>query len=313
MTKENNDQFYVKFWGTRGSLACPGDDYAKYGGNTSCVEVNCDGIPFIFDAGSGIRPLGFNIIQDDEDPKATHTRHLFLSHTHFDHICGLPFFAPFFKENYHIHIWAGHLYPEMNLEVALSDFMKEPFFPVPYDIFQSQLTFHDFHAGENYKINDEISIQTALLNHPNRATGYRLNYKGHSVCYVTDTEHIPGKPDEAILNLIEGTDVFIYDASYSDEQFSSRIGWGHSTWQEGCRLAKAANVKTYVPFHHDICHRDAHLDLVQAQAKQVFSKTEFAKEGEVLSILGDHKPKPPQSKKKINNSPLNKCCIEKVC
>lgn len=314
MTQDNGD-FFVRFWGVRGSVACAGDKYARYGGNTSCVEINCGGIPFVFDAGTGIRALGEHLVTSEcceSDADASHIRHVFLSHVHYDHIIGLPFFWPFFKKNYHIHLWAGNLLPDLCLETILSELMKEPFFPIPYDVFQSELTFHDFHAGESYKINDEMSIQTTSLNHPNGATGYRINYKGKSVCFVTDTEHVIGKPDQNILDLIQDADVFIYDSTYSDEQFKDRIGWGHSTWQEGCRLAKAANVKMFVPFHHDICHSDEHLDLVAAQARQVFKNTQFAKEQDVITLIKSSEKPSQVSKKKMTDATMNKCCIEKV-
>ena len=185
-----------------------------------------------------------------------------------------------------MHIWAGHLLPTYKLENILSDLMKEPFFPVPYDVFQAQLTFHDFEAGREIKLTPEITIQTAFLNHPNNATGYRVNYKGRSVCYVTDTEHKKGILDQNIIDLIKGSDVFIYDSTYSDEEYEKKKGWGHSTWQEGIRLAKEANVKKYYIFHHDPSHKDEHMDDIAKKAKKLWEKkkVDVAKEGLVVDI-----------------------------
>ena len=269
--------FSVKFWGVRGSIACPGDQYQRYGGNTSCVEVRCGGEMLILDAGTGLRGLGDSLVKDGQVQG-----NLFLTHTHFDHINGLPFFAPLFNPRNRLKIWAGHLLPELTLHEALGKFMAAPLFPVPLQIFAANVSFHDFTAGEAIEPHADIKIQTVPLNHPNKATGYRLDYGGRAICYITDTEHEKDRPDDNILGLIDRADMMIYDSTYTDEEFSRYQTWGHSTWQEGARLCDLAGVKQLVVFHHDPGHDDDFMDRVAEQAERARPGTAVAREGMVL-------------------------------
>jgi phosphoribosyl 1,2-cyclic phosphodiesterase len=273
-----SSDFSVRFWGVRGSIPTPGPATIKYGGNTSCVEMRCGGHLLIFDAGSGLRELGLELAKGgsvDAD--------LFLSHTHHDHLVGLPFFGPAFEPRNKLRVWAGHLQPERTIESVLRDFMADPLFPVPLEIFGAQVTFRDFRAGETLSPCPGVTVRTAALNHPNRATGYRVEYAGKSACYITDTEHEPGKPDATVLKLIADADILIYDATYTDEEFPRYKGWGHSTWQEAVRLAKAARVKSLALFHHDPCHDDPMLDGVAAKAAHDFPGAIVAREGAILT------------------------------
>lgn len=272
-----DDDFLLRFWGVRGSIACPGPDYARYGGNTSCIEVRCGPHLLILDAGTGLRELG-NSLNGDAPLEAD----ILLTHTHVDHITGIPFFAPFFDQRNRLRLWAGHLLPQRMLHEVLNKYMADPLFPVPTSIFGANVTFHDFEAGEVIAPRPDLSLRTAALNHPNGATGYRLDYNGRSVCYVTDTEHEPGKPDRNILGLIEGAQLLIYDCSYTDEEFPRYKTWGHSTWQEGARLCDAAGVERLVIFHHDPSHDDTTMDGIAAAAEAARPGTIVAKEGLVL-------------------------------
>ncbi|MDA0338729.1 MAG: MBL fold metallo-hydrolase [Proteobacteria bacterium] len=259
---------------------------ARYGGNTSCLEVQCGDRRLIFDAGTGLRPLGEDIVANMENGADID---LFLSHCHYDHIIGLPFFAPFFRPDANGHIWAGHLLPDNRIQSMLSDMMAAPLLPITLDIFNADLQFHDFTAGDTLDIGDGIILRTAPLNHPNGATGYRVDFDGRSFCYVTDTEHVSGAPDQNILGLIEGADAFAYDATYADAQYRgetgiSHVGWGHSTWEEGLRLSDAANVGTYVIFHHDPSHDDDHMDGVAREAEAARPGTVVARDGMVLDL-----------------------------
>ena len=164
--------------------------------------------------------------------------------------------------------------------------MANPTFPVPIDILQAKMQYHDFDAGENVKLSDEIHLDTCLLNHPKGATGYRVNFKGKSVCYVTDTEHKKDGLDESILKLVENTDLFIYDSTYTEEEYPNFEGWGHSTWQEGVRLSKEAGVKNYAIFHHDPSHDDDFMDNVERDAKKTFANAFVAKEGMEIEFNG---------------------------
>ncbi len=273
----DGQDFYVKFWGVRGSIACPGPEHQRYGGNTSCLEVRCGERLLIFDSGTGIRYLGGSLAADG--PLALD---LFLTHTHHDHIVGLPFFGPIFEEKNRVQVWAGHLVPDMTLTGVLCQFMKAPLFPVPPQVFGADVAFNDFKAGETLSLGPEVTVRTAALNHPNGATGYRVEFDGRAICYVTDTEHVPGEPDENVLGLIDGADIVVYDSTYTDDEFPRYVSWGHSTWQVGARVCDRAGVKRLVIFHHDPGHDDDFMDGVAEAAEACRPGTTVAREGLVL-------------------------------
>lgn len=270
-------QFSVRFWGVRGSIACSGPRTARYGGNTSCLEVRCGGRLIVFDAGTGLRYLGRELLA-----AAPLDVDLFFTHTHFDHVCGLPFFAPFFNPRNRFRLWAGHLGEGLTLRRVLSEFMMSPLFPVPPEVFKAGMEYRDFSAGDTLKAGDAVAVRSTPLNHPDGATGYRIDYGGRSLCYLTDTEHVPGAPDRNILGLIEGADLVVYDSMYTDEEYGRYVGWGHSTWQEGVRLCRQAGVKRLVVFHHDPEHDDDMLDAVAREVAAAMPGSVVAQEGMVL-------------------------------
>ncbi len=274
----DDNPFNVTFWGVRGSIPCPGPDTFRYGGNTSCLEVRYGTRRLILDGGTGLRPLGLSLAgQEPIDAD------LLFTHTHFDHICGLPFFGPAYSKRNRFRLWAGHLLPEKTLHYVLSEMMMAPLFPIPITIFDAELSFHDFRAGETLTPADGIVVKTAPLNHPNRATGYRIEYGGKSICYVTDTEHEAGQPDRKVLDLIAGADIFVYDCTYTEAEYPQHQGWGHSTWEEGARLADLAGVRSFVIFHHDPSHDDVFMDRVAAAAEVRRPGTIVAREGMTLT------------------------------
>ena len=272
--------FKVKFWGVRGSIACPSPRHIGFGGNTSCVEVAAGGERIILDAGTGIRNLGEWLLKKDA-PHAT----LLLSHTHWDHINGFPFFTPAFMPDRSFTVMAGHVRDEGGVRKVLSGQMAQPFFPVPLEAMRGSLAFADFEAGDSFDLGDRVRVRTTPLNHPNGATGYRIEHGGKAMCYITDTEHVPGKPDENILALIEGADLVIYDATYTEEEFPNKIGWGHSTWEEGVRLCQAANVRMLVIFHHDPTHDDAIMETIEQAAHQRWRRAIVARENMRINLL----------------------------
>jgi phosphoribosyl 1,2-cyclic phosphodiesterase len=269
--------YTVRFWGVRGSIACPGPDTVRYGGNTSCVEIRCADRLMIFDGGTGLRLLGNELMRTGKPVEMD----LFYSHTHFDHICGLPFFAPCYDARSKIRIWAGHL-NSMGIEAVLKNMMIAPLFPIPMGIFTANIEFVDFKAGDVLFPHPGIRICTGPLNHPNGATGYRIEYGGKVVAYITDTEHRPGQRDPNILALIAGADVMIYDSTYTDAEYPAHKDWGHSTWEEGVRLADTAKAKTLVIYHHDPGHDDTFMDQVAMDAAVARPGTIVAQEGLVL-------------------------------
>jgi phosphoribosyl 1,2-cyclic phosphodiesterase len=270
--------FEVKFWGVRGSIPCPGPETVRYGGNTSCVEVRCGDHLLIFDGGSGLRPLGNHLIKKGHPVELD----IFYSHTHLDHILGLPFFAPCYDPRNRVRIWAGHLKPHSGIEAVLGKMMSAPLFPIPIDIFAAQMVFVDFTAGETLSPHPGVEMKTGPLDHPNGATGYRVESSGKSLAYITDTEHREGKLDPNVLRLVDQVDVMVYDTSYTDEEYPAHRDWGHSTWEEGVRLADAAKVRQLVLFHHDPAHDDEFMDKVKVAAEKMRPGTIVAHEGMVL-------------------------------
>lgn len=272
--------FYVKFWGVRGSVACASPDHVKFGGNTSCVEVGAGEHRFILDAGTGMRPLSKVFLKAD-----VRNIHLLLSHTHWDHINGFPFFRPAYDPQRRMHILAGHLKRQgLSIEGVLGHQMREPVFPVPLDAMRAIVEFEDFDAGDRFTLLPGVSVRTAPLNHPNGATGYRIEHAGKAVCYVTDTEHTPGAPDKNVLDLIEGADLVIYDSTYTEEEFETHAGWGHSTWNEGVRLCRTANVRRLAIFHHDPDHDDLAMAEIEREARKEWSEALVARECMSLEI-----------------------------
>jgi phosphoribosyl 1,2-cyclic phosphodiesterase len=277
----NVSEISLRFWGVRGSIPCPDAAVARYGGNTACVEVRCGERLVIFDGGSGLRLLGNELVKSQRSVDAD----ILYSHCHLDHICGLPFFAPIDMPTANLRLWAGNLLPNFNLEQVLRRVFGEPLFPnSAFDNFACSLEFNDFRAGDTLNPNPEILIHSAPLIHPGGATGYRLEYRGRVIAYVTDTEHRPGHIDQNVLRLAQNADLLIYDCTYTQEEFSIFVGRGHSTWCEGVRLAEAAAVKTLAIFHHDPAHDDAFMDCIATEAASARPGTFVAIEGATIQI-----------------------------
>lgn len=263
----------VRFWGTRGSIPCSGAPYIRYGGNTACVEVRCGEHVLIFDGGSGLRDLGEALVE--ESPKRLH---LFLTHCHFDHICGLPFFAPFFMPNIDIDVWAGHFENGMTTSAMLDTFMTPPFFPVTPSVFKAHLGFHDLSAGDTLRPAPGIVVRTMSLNHPQGATGYSVSYEGRTVCYLTDTEAGGRAFEERFVDFARGADILIVDAMFTDEELVACTGWGHSSWRQAVDLAERAGAGTLVLFHHHPMHDDDEMDAIAAEAEAIRPGTVVARE-----------------------------------
>jgi phosphoribosyl 1,2-cyclic phosphodiesterase len=272
--------FTIRFWGVRGSLPCPGPATKRYGGNTPCVEVRCGSRLLILDAGTGLRELGHALTKAG----GTIDADLLLTHCHYDHVIGIPFFAPLFQPQHRFRMWAGNLLPDFRLKGAMETMMSEPLFPIGIDMFKADIEYRDFRAGENIAPGGGVTIRTVALNHPGGATGFRIDYSGRSVAYLTDNERRRDDRDEALIAAARNADLVIYDTAYTESEIEAKKGWGHSTWQDGVRLADAAGVKTFCLFHHAPDHDDAAMDALLAEARAARPGTIAAIEGEVIRL-----------------------------
>lgn len=270
----SNDAMRLRFWGVRGGIPTPGPDMLRYGGNTSCVELRCGPHLIILDAGTGLRGLGQKLAALQTAVDAD----VLISHTHLDHISGLPFFRPYFSPTTRLRFWGGHLQEPGGLENALQTSWSPPLMPDFSGSFKADVRYHGFVAGESFKLHPGLAVRTVRLCHPGGCTGYRIDWAGRSIAYVTDTEHPARGFDSAVLALIGQVDLLVYDASYTDEEYPTRVGWGHSTWQHAIKLANAASVGKLVLFHHDAAHDDDFLDTIADLAEQVRPGTELARE-----------------------------------
>ncbi|MEA5533788.1 MBL fold metallo-hydrolase [Crocosphaera sp. XPORK-15E] len=276
------DRFEIKFWGVRGSIPCPGTETVRYGGNTSCVEMRVGQQRLIFDGGTGLRLLGKSMLCE-----MPIIGHLFFTHSHWDHIQGFPFFAPAFIPGNKFHIYGLPAPNGATIKQRLHDQMLHPNFPVPLQIMQANLEFYDIEAREIIKLGN-VTVETGKLNHPGEALGYRVSCQDLAAVYITDTEHFPDHLDENVIYLARNADVLIIDTTYTNEEYYdpkfTKVGWGHSTWQEAVKVAEAAKVKKLVLFHHDPAHNDDFLDDISKQVKTFFPNAILAKEGLVIDL-----------------------------
>ena len=286
------DNVVMKFWGVRGTLPVPGERSLKYGGNTSCVSLEFPKQQmFIFDAGSGIKNLGDSLMQQK---KHRMRAKIFISHPHWDHINAIPFFTPLYTQGSEFEIF-GPNQGDVSMHELISAQMDGVYFPISLSEFSALVTFRDLEE-ETIEV-DGIEVKTKLLCHPGKCLGYRINYKGRSICYITDNElYLPDSPtyspheEQQLTKFCDGADVLIIDTTYSDEEYQKRVDWGHSCVSRVVSLADAANVKTLYLFHHDPDQNDADIDekLSQAEIKlsELSSKTRVIapKEGDQFKI-----------------------------
>lgn len=276
MSAEGADGLRVTFWGVRGSIPTAGAEFARYGGNTACVEVRLGDRLFVIDAGSGIARLGKALL-DDGTPHVD----LLLSHLHLDHVVGLPFFKPALTPGRSVTIHCGNREGE-TAEAGLARLFSPPIFPVTLDQLPADVRHVGFRAGETLSFADGTRVDTHPLNHPQGATGYRFSHAGRTLCYLSDLEHDPAGPDPALVAFVRGADAVIYDAMFSEAEYCRCVGWGHSTWEAGTALADAAGIGQLILFHHDPRHDDAAMDAFAEAAVAARPGTVAAREGQTL-------------------------------
>jgi phosphoribosyl 1,2-cyclic phosphodiesterase len=272
--------FEIKFWGVRGSVPSPGPETAEVGGNTSCVEVRAGDTRIVLDAGTGMRQLGNALLA-----RGPVEANVLLSHVHWDHIQGIPFFAPVYVPGSKLSFVAGA--GAMPLREALHAQMRKPHFPVDLEDLPANLSFSDVRDRAKFDVG-AVKVTAAKANHPDAVYAYRLEHEGRSIVYATDTEHY-ACVDPRLAQLCDGADVLIYDAQYLPDEYAgvrgpTRVGWGHSTWEAGVALCKAAGVKQLVLFHHDPSRTDEGVRGIESLARAAHGNVIAAREGATLTV-----------------------------
>lgn len=242
--------------------------------------MRCGDRLLILDAGTGLRELGNALSESGKAIDAD----ILLTHCHYDHVGGIPFCGPFYQPQHTFRLWAGNLLPEFRLKGVMQAMMSEPLFPIGVETFQADIEYRDFRPGETIAPGGDVTIRTIALDHPGGATGYRIDFGGRSVAYLTDNEGRHEDKDAPLVAFARGADLLIYDTTYTEDEIAAKKGWGHSTWRDGIRLADAARVKTFCLFHHAPEHTDDMMDAILAKARAMRPGTIAAREGAVIHL-----------------------------
>lgn len=278
----------LRFWGTRGSIPSPGANTVKYGGNTTCVELRLkDGTLIIFDAGTGIRNFGSEVLKENRNLHIN----LFLTHSHWDHIQGFPFFKPAYSENAQIDIYGCP--PTYNkLKDILTNQMESRYFPVNFNELKAKINFKPINEG-SHPIGD-ATFSFIENNHPGSAYGFKVIEDNKQFIFITDNELLPlnGQATKwsSFIKFCEGADILIHDAQYLDDELTNNIGFGHSSYEQALRLASEANVKHLIFFHHNPSRKDNEIDEIITHMQSKIQSEKFplvisaAMEGEEISI-----------------------------
>jgi phosphoribosyl 1,2-cyclic phosphodiesterase len=280
----------VRFWGTRGSIPAPGPATARYGGNTPCVEAQVGGRRVIFDAGSGIRQLGNDLIEK----KAPLDAVIFLTHFHWDHIQGFPFFGPMYRREARLRV-VGPMQENLDVQSLFAGQMGPIYFPIPFEAVAAHMTFE--HLNEGTWESDGISIAAMRVRHPSFTVGYRLTAGGRSFCYIPDNELVGGDYPvergwrERLVRFCADADLLVHDAMFTEEEYAAaRKGWGHSTFLQALDLGAEAGVKRLMFFHHAPERTDVALSEIvdrrreEAASRKLKLEVDAADEGTEISF-----------------------------
>jgi len=279
---------WARIWGSRGSLAAPGPDTVRYGGNTSCVEVRTsDGEVIVLDAGTGMRALGIQL-----DGEGVQRVHVLLSHLHMDHVQGLGFFRPLFRDDVEVHLW-GPPSTVQPLDERIAMYLSPPLFPVSLSEIPSRIVFHDA-TDEQFVIGDATVTATNVA-HQGPTVGYRIEEPGGAIAYIPDHEPAIGVDLRSLgpswisgHALAHDVDVLLHDSQYSEDEYPNHVGWGHCSIEHVVTFAELAAVRRLVLFHHDPLHTDDDLERLCARARQLWRGTgaepELAYEGMQIDL-----------------------------
>jgi len=241
--------------------------------------MQCGEHRLLFDAGSGLLPAGKSLLSE-----GISNFNLFFSHCHYDHIIGLPYFAPLFDPRSGVTVWSGHTGGWMTTRQIITEFIRPPWFPIQIDECRARLKTRDFSPHDVLEPAAGIRVRTGNLNHPGGAVGYRVEWEGRSVAMITDTEHVPGAFDAEVLSLIEGVDLFLYDTTYTEDEMAHKKGYGHSTWQHAIELAKLSGARNVAFIHHSPLRTDAEIETIDRLAMDQFANAFSAREGQIFDI-----------------------------
>jgi len=268
----------LRFWGVRGSIPTPESDRLRYGGNTTCLELSNpdEKEAVLIDCGSGIRALGGELMQ-----RSVSRIHILLSHFHWDHIQGLPSFAPLFKTGVEIIFYANR--PPDKVRKLLGVLMAEPFFPVPFAEIGSRVDFRPVECGKSFQAGP-LTFQAFPLNHPQGAVGFRAESDGQVLVHASDHEYGNPEIDAGLIRAAKNANLLVMDAQYTPEEYVAKTGWGHSSYSHAALAAASSGVDRLLLFHHDPNHNDAFLDEMLASARTLFPSTEMATEGNAVDL-----------------------------
>jgi Metal-dependent hydrolases of the beta-lactamase superfamily III len=265
---------YLKFWGTRGSCSVSGPEYAEFGGNTCALELRYDDLVLVFDAGTGIRALGQELLRQN-----VKEIHLFLSHSHWDHFIGIPFFDPIYEPGVHITIWAPPNIRRSYRELV-SDLLSPEFFPIRLEQVKADLEFKTIQQKTPISLGD-LTLDFHSTHHPGLTYGFKIQTPHQTIGYITDNEMLQGHhgplhnipeelsdPHQSLIQFFTGCDLLIHEAQYTPEEYLHKVGWGHSSSLNAMYLIKETKTSQWLVTHHDPSHTDHDLHALQADTKK---------------------------------------------
>ncbi len=281
---------WARIWGCRGSLAAPGPETVRYGGNTSCVEVRTgDGAVIVLDAGTGMRALGLSL-----ESEGAREVHVLLSHLHMDHVQGLGFFRPLFQEGVDVHVW-GPPSTVQRLDDRIATYLSPPLFPVSLSQIPSNVTFHD--AADDPFLIGSATVTAMNVAHQGPTVGYRIEDGGHSLAYIPDHEPCIGVDLRSLgpswisgYAIAHDVDVLLHDSQYSEDEYPRHVGWGHCSIEHVVTYAELTAAQQLVLFHHDPLHTDDDLEALRDRARELWdgsgAEPELAYEGMQIDLSG---------------------------